>query len=438
MIEPRAAAPTVTFVDQYCAAYSHLFPEVRTFENFKYLHVGMISDIKRKSLPAIARAVGLHDSQPLQNFLTESPWSSHELREQRLALTLEMLKGRTIKLVIDETGDKKKGNHTEYVARQYIGNLGKVENGIVSVNAYGVLGDITFPLMFKIYKPKNTLKEEDSYKTKPQLAVEIIKELLELGFKFDLVLADSLYGESGTFITALNKYSLLYVVAIRSNHGEWLPPGEDITYGEWKRFYRIFTSGTIEYRHIQEIRFGSRKPVTYWKITTDPEKQLKNQTWYVMTNLQGEVEQKLGNLYGFRNWIEYSFKQAKNELGWADFRVTDYKQIEKWWEVVMSAYLLVSLQAVTREPTEPPEETNGFSSTSTVEPPKFSSHVWWDFQRGWKSTLNNLRLIVQPYVFFNLIKPWDAVFDIQCLREGFWCLIKIMNDFRGYMPINSG
>ncbi len=224
-----------------------------------------------------------------------------------------MLKGQSFKLVIDETGDKKKGKHTNYVARQYIGNLGKIENGIVSVNAYGVLGDITFPLMFKIYKPKTTLIEGDLYLTKPQLAAEIIQTLQELGFKFELVLADSLYGESGTFITVLKKYSLLYVVAIRSNHGGWLPPGEDVTYGKWKRFYRIFTDGTIKYRYIQEIRFGGRKPVTYCQITTDQELLPKNQTWYVMTNLTGDVEQKLGNLYGFRNWIEYAFKQAKNE-----------------------------------------------------------------------------------------------------------------------------
>lgn len=321
MVSPRTAVPTVTFVDNYCAAYANLIPEVRTFENFKYLHLGMICDTKRKSLPAITKAVGLHDAQPLQNFLTDSPWSVIELREQRLAVTLLMLKGRTIKVVIDETGDKKRGNNTDYVARQYIGNLGKVENGIVSVNAYGVLGDITFPLMFKISKPQSTLQEGDSYKTKPQLAAEIIKELEDIGFKFDLVLADSLYGQSSTFITVLTKLHLDYLVAIRSNHGEWLPPGESITYGEWQRFYRIFTDGTIEYRYIQEIRFGSRKPVTYWRITTNPELLPKNPTWYVMTNLRGNVEQKLGNLYGFRNWIEYSFKQAKNELGWADFRV---------------------------------------------------------------------------------------------------------------------
>jgi len=44
-----------------------------------------------------------------------------------------------------------------------------------------------------------------------------------------------------------------------------------------------------------------------------------------------------------RNWVEYGLKQSKNELGWADFRMTSYAQIERWWEIVMSAYLLVSL-----------------------------------------------------------------------------------------------
>lgn len=76
--------------------------------------------------------------------------------------------------------------------RQYIGNLGKIEAGIVSVNAYGIWQGMTFPLLFKIYKPKKRLKEDDVYKTKTQLATEIITELQEIGFKFELVLADSL------------------------------------------------------------------------------------------------------------------------------------------------------------------------------------------------------------------------------------------------------
>lgn len=73
----------------------------------------------------------------------------------------------------------------------------------MSVNAYGVLGDLTFPLMFKVFQPTKKLKEKDHYKTKPQLAAELIEELIELGFLFDLVLADSLYGASPTFIAIL-------------------------------------------------------------------------------------------------------------------------------------------------------------------------------------------------------------------------------------------
>lgn len=50
-----------------------------------------------------------------------------------------------------------------------------------------------------------------------------------------------------------------------------------------------------------------------------------------MTNLDGDIRKGLGNIYGLRTWIEYGFKQIKNELGWADYRVTDYEHIERWW-----------------------------------------------------------------------------------------------------------
>lgn len=250
-----------------------------------------------------------------QNFLTDSPWCVVELREQRLALTLEMLRGRSIKLIIDETGDKKKGDDTDYVARLYIGNLGKIDKGIVSVNAIGVLGDITLPLMFKISKPNPTLKEGDSYKTKPQLAAEIIQELKDKNFNFDLVLADSLYGESDTFVTVLNKFRLDYVLAIRSNHAVILPPGQNVIRGDWQRFYRIFNDGTVEYRYLREIQYGSRKIVTFWQITTDTQTLPKNQTWYVMTSLQGDLVQKR-RIPLWSHAIGWNMPSSKPKMNW--------------------------------------------------------------------------------------------------------------------------
>ncbi len=73
--------------------------------------------------------------------------------------------------------------------------------------------------MFKVFKPKGTLKEGDKYPPKIELASKILKELIEFGFKIDLVLADSLYGEASLFIRTLDDLKFPWIVAIRSNHG---------------------------------------------------------------------------------------------------------------------------------------------------------------------------------------------------------------------------
>ena len=149
-----------------------------------------------------------------------------------------------------------------------------------------------------------------------------------------------------------------------------------------------------------------------------------------MTKVPGIKYKEVGNLYGLRNWVEYGLKQSKNELGWADFRVTDYAQIQKWWEIVMSAYLMVSLHAPVLS------NTSGQIVNQYLEPivQKFQEHDWWDKGQGWKNILNNLRLVIQPFIFFNLIKPWLMVFPISYLSMGFSTLIALMNRMRGAIP----
>lgn len=429
MTQPRIPNTTITLIDNYCSAYQELFPEVRSYEAFKRLHLGITAEIKRKTLPAIAKAVGLKNEQSLHHFLTESPWSVEAVRKQRLKIILEKIGGEKIILIIDETGDKKKGKTTDYVARQYIGSLGKKESGIVSVNAYGIWRGITFPLLFKIYKPKTRLKQDDEYKTKTLLAREIITELKEMGFKFELVLADSLYGESETFLSVLSENKLPYLVAIRSNHGVWMPSGERIRYNRWKEFERVFTNGKTQKRYIREIIFGKRRSLRYWQITTDKKTLPDNTTWYVMTNLPDTPPAIIGNNYGLRTWVEYGFKQCKNQLGWADYRCTDYHQIERWWEIVSSVYLMVSLQF---EGWEQPKNIQQQSSDKDLLL-KFSQHPWWNHISGWNHRLNNLRLLLQPYIYYCLLKPWIELFNNRYLQLGFQWLIQIMNEFIGFI-----
>ena len=105
MTKARRATATVTFVDEYAERYQELFPDVRSYEAFKYVLVGMLSEIKRKTLPAIAKAVGA-DAQALHHVVAYAPWSVDDLRKQRLTLLRQALNGRKFVSCIDETGDR--------------------------------------------------------------------------------------------------------------------------------------------------------------------------------------------------------------------------------------------------------------------------------------------------------------------------------------------
>jgi SRSO17 transposase len=187
---------------------------VRHFEPFTALHLGVLAETRRKTLPRLGQTVHA-DPQALHHFLAHAEWSVEALRQRRRDL-LRQAVGQTPFIVgLDETGDRKQGHPTDDVATQSIGNRHTRAHGIVSVNAYGVLGSTTFPLLFRVFKPQTRLTAGDGDQTQPQLAIEIIRdhprsseiieELLRLGFRFSVVLADSRYGDSGPFLRALHR-----------------------------------------------------------------------------------------------------------------------------------------------------------------------------------------------------------------------------------------
>ena len=220
-----------------------------------------------------------------------------------------------------------------------------------------------------MFKPRGTLKELDSYKTKIELASSIVTELIEFGFDIDLVLARKaklsqscasaticadalrLYGEASSFIRTLDKHNLPWVLAIRSNHGVWLSPEQKVRANKWCKFKRTFSDQKSETRYIREIIYGKRNQTkdlsacTYWEVTTDTETMPENSTSFIMTKLQktrSKMKKALGNLYGLRTWVEYGFRQCKQELGWTNYRFTDFQEINKWWEIIFSAYWMFS------------------------------------------------------------------------------------------------
>ena len=66
---------------------------------------------------------------------------------------------------------------------------------MVSVHAFGVLDNVTFTLMFEVFKPEAQMQDGDTYKSKPKIGIDPIDKIAEFGFKTNLVLADCEYGD---------------------------------------------------------------------------------------------------------------------------------------------------------------------------------------------------------------------------------------------------
>jgi SRSO17 transposase len=117
MSKVRPATPTVAFIDQYCSQYRGLFHNVRHFEQFTVLHLGLLAETRHKSLPRLGKTVQV-DPQALHHFLAKANWSVEQFRAQRLEVLRQALGATPIILCLDETGDRKKGHTTDYVAHQ--------------------------------------------------------------------------------------------------------------------------------------------------------------------------------------------------------------------------------------------------------------------------------------------------------------------------------
>ena len=140
---------------------------------------------------------------------------------------------------------------------------------------------------------------------------------------------DSLDGESGNVIGTLEQLGLRFIVAIRSNHDVWLPAGQQIRYNSWKPYQQKLSRRQPQSTFIREIILGKRHRLRSYQITKgDTLAPTGENSWYIMTNLEGNIQLVVAQLYSLKNWIEHGFKQIKNELGFADYRLTDYPSLE--------------------------------------------------------------------------------------------------------------
>jgi SRSO17 transposase len=192
---------------------------------------GLLMDGERKSIEPMASRLPDGNIQALQQFVNQSPWSSQEVRAS-LARKVEREFVPEAYWLIDEVSFPKQGKHSVGVARQYCGALGKTANCQVAVTLDLGTEESSTPLDWALYLPeqwsndplrrkKAGIPEEVTFKTKPELALDLIDQVKAWGLENRLVLADSVYGDGYAFRQGLRSRQLDYVVQVSGDLTAW-------------------------------------------------------------------------------------------------------------------------------------------------------------------------------------------------------------------------
>jgi SRSO17 transposase len=377
-----ACPPAPGPLEDYAVQFDALFTRLAQRRGLRaYLQGLLLPRDRNKTMTALAGAepiVGAQHAavQGLQWFLSESSWDHERVNQCRVELlvadpaTAPHDQGV---LVLDDTGDRKAGRHTAHVARQYLGSLGKTDNGIVAVSSLWADERVYWPVDVVPYTPASRLakgKRDPAFRTKPQLAAWLVDAARKAGIGFRAVVADCFYGDNDGFTEALGRAGVAYVLAVKPRKGVWAPEDEAHTPveaarelgwtspeqpGDWTAVTRRFRDGHIQTwwaadASLSAAGWGPDRRIRLVVATTDPATLPKLTTWYLITNLPRPAGRRhpaafapadlaeVVRLYSLRNWVEQGYKQVKGELGWADFQVRSDRAIRRHWTLVCLAF----------------------------------------------------------------------------------------------------
>jgi len=311
--------------------------------------------------------------QQLQHFISDSEWDAKAVINevaQNTNLSLESLTGEK-GLILDESGNEKAGKNSVGVARQYIGNVGKVCNSQVGVYAGLSRADKISLVGAKLYLPREWIKdkkrcekagipkEERKYRTKPELGLEIIKEL-EGAIEYDWVGGDSIYGNSPELRQSLRGLGKAYVMDVGEElqvclekPQPYVPKSSgrgrtrsrlvieeekislkklvgEIEVSEWQTIkYREGTKGKL-------VREAVMKKVWIWKKGTAEieetkvlisRKSDKTEVKYSLCDEpKGELSVEVALFRQMqRYWIERGFQEIKEQIGLHQYQVRGWK-----------------------------------------------------------------------------------------------------------------
>ena len=230
--EKRFAA----YLDRLASAAGH----ADRHEPLKLYCTGLLLPIKRKSVEPMAARLAPDNvrqmHQSLHHLVADAPWDDAALLAEvrQYALGAMESNGPIEAWILDDTGFVKKGTHSVGVARQYCGQVGKPENCRVAVSLSVATAKSSLPVAWRLYLPetwakdperrtKAAIPEDVRFQTKPQIALEQIRQAIDDGIAPAPVLGDTAYGNNYKFRHGITELGLRYVLGVQGATTVWQP-----------------------------------------------------------------------------------------------------------------------------------------------------------------------------------------------------------------------
>ena len=362
MKETTPAAMPPCF-DRWCQRFDDIFSHQAQKREFRNYLGGLLGESERKNMKQMAaNAVGV-TYHKLHHFLTAAPWSFSELNQRRLEVMNQCHQtkiSRGFSLIIDDSGHRKSGNFTEVVGRQYIGEIGKTENGVVAVTSHLYDGIKSLPLDIELYQKADSLPEgnaDPEFKKKPEIARDIIDKSLARGYRPGIVLIDAGYGNNTSFLQELEKRKLKYIAGIAKNRKVIVQKVADK-----KEEIRVDNfASSLPSQAFTKIQLLLEKQRTVWVARTEIELSkytgkkviaivMNAATYdeatdidYLITNveLSTATEEWVVKTYSQRNWVEVFYREAKGWLGLKEYQVRDKRSLMRHLILVFCAYTFI-------------------------------------------------------------------------------------------------
>ena len=339
------------------------------------------------------------DYQRLQHFITHSPWDGFKLMN-RVAIHASNLfdNEEDTAYIIDEKSHLKKGKQSVGVCNQYAGTVGKTENCQVGVYSALVNGQISLPINTRLFLSKKWVDDEErckkaqipqqarNYKTKHQLAIDMIREDLENGVRFGWIGGDGLYGHSYELSDQIDELKQKFVFDVHQDQFIYLSKPE-VRIPKNKRTGRPHTRLVSDIEPMEARAYmASLKDQDFQKITIrkTPKGPLKYRihvvkvwTWLapssrdkgqkqprertliirksISSSNRPKVKYSLSNftleevsierfayMQAQRFWIEKSFKDNSQDIGMSDYQVRKYHAWYHFQAMTMLAMLFVT------------------------------------------------------------------------------------------------